>query len=160
MKKYYTERSFPARWDKALPHSITNEILKNKRRAPYSRNIFQSELKFAPSSTNYLSPSHKLLGEQNKNTRFDSLISKISTISKRQSKVGAVSEKFFKKSVSNNIKSIHKVNADEENEKKQVVRQFSDTVKGNMFTISKSGQKFRELKLRKHLGQFHVKGNQ
>lgn len=159
MKKFYTERSLASRWDKALPQSVTCEVLKNIRRVPYSKNIFQSETKFASSTNPHCSPKSKVKNKETQNTKLENLISRISTVTESKSKSGMISERIFKNRVKSNIKSIHYVDPEEEHEKKQVVRQFSDNIKGSMFTISKSGQKFREINLRKKLGQYHTKSN-
>lgn len=159
MKKFYTERSLATRWDKSLPQSVTSEILKNIRRVPYSKNIFQSDAKLAASTNAHCSPQSKTLNKNDKNTKLENLISKISTVSRKKYKAGTISEKIFKNRVKSNIKSIHNIDPEEEHEQKQVVRQFSDNIKGSMYTISKSGQKFREINLRRKLGQYHTKSN-
>jgi hypothetical protein len=87
-------------------------------------------------------------------------MSKISTVALKKSKISSLSEKYFKNSIATNIKGLKKIttfNEKEEKEKNDVIKEFSNCIKGNMFTISKSGKKFREIKLKQRLSNVQVK---
>lgn len=61
------------------------------------------------------------------------------------------SEKLFRTKVQKSMKSLTQFNLEEQKEEKEVIDAFSNTIKINMYTMSKPGLKFRKVNLRKQL---------
>ena len=160
MHKFYTEKSLTTRWERYISPSITNEILKNTRRSKNYRNSIYPEARDHSSSRTNLSPEVLQKSTLTRSPKLNSLMSKISNLALKQTKIPTLSEKLFRQNIDNKIKVLKKFNTEKEKEVKErneVAKEFSKSIKGNMFTISKSGKKFREIKLRKRLSSIHTK---
>lgn len=160
MHKFYTEKSLTTRWERYISPSITNEVLKNTRRSKNYRNSIYPEARDHSSSRTNLSPEVVQKSTLTRSPKLNKLMSKISNLALKQTKITTLSEKLFRKNIDTKIKGLKKFNTEKEKEVKErneVVKEFSKSIKGNMFTISKSGKKFREIKLRQRLSSIHTK---
>lgn len=88
-------------------------------------------------------PSKKVKQE----TKYSKLMEKIQNIPETKN----FSERIFRTKIKKSMKSLHQINIDDQKETKEVIDAFSSVVKGKMFSISKSGLKFRKLTLSKQL---------
>lgn len=79
--------------------------------------------------------------------KYSKLMEKIESVPETIKK----SEKLFRIKVQKSMKSLVQFNLEEQKEEKQVIDAFSNSVKVNMYTMSKPGLKFRKVNLRKQL---------
>jgi hypothetical protein len=95
--------------------------------------------------------------EPSKKSKLDILISKISRLSDSNKNHSPPSIKPFKKSISRSLKSLVELDIESLKEKKEVVDHYSSSIKSSMYSISCSGKKYREARLKKHLSSMHIR---
>ena len=162
MHKYYTEKSITTRWDKKLPSTLSQEMLKSQRRPKNHRVSYyplieerklesDGKPKFISNQevnfdTNPLSRPRKK--QTNLQKKYETLYKKITSLSDRKKSI-TEDYKVFKKSITKNMKSLEVPDGTSEAEQKQVIKDYGGSTKLNLYTIKKAGIKYRTSSLRK-----------
>lgn len=162
MHRYFIDNSS---WKKALPADIESRILKNHRtpKQHLAEKYFSEQVKLSSDLQEiHTSPKKSqlkiprvyspptTLGESKSSEKFDLLLSKLSC--SPQSKSNRSYDIIFRKRLTKNIQDLKNVGGFDLVEQKEVVKSFGDTTKGNMFSTTKGGIKFRVSKLKKEIG--------
>lgn len=172
MHKYNTEKSHTSNWKKNLSSQIGLRVFKNQRRAkPHLAETLASDRKesiydyraIAASSHNFHVSSPKVTSptfsaEKSKsNKKLDILLSKISNPPEMKNLKN--NEQFFRRSITKSIQNLENAEVPDFKEQKNIIKNFSESVKTNMFSITKNGIKFRVNHLRKQINAgFNRKG--
>ncbi|OMJ79007.1 hypothetical protein SteCoe_21036 [Stentor coeruleus] len=156
MHKYIIEKTHNSSQKKSLSSQISSSLYKNHRRSnPHLAGIKSSERKesiydyraIAASSHNF----HKSISvEKSKSQKkLDMLLSKISN--PHENKNLKNNENFFRNSITKSIQELEIAEVPDFKEQKDIIKNFSESVKTNMFSITKNGIKFRVNHLRKQI---------
>ena len=168
MHKYYTDRSLLTRWDKKISGSISQDVLKNRRRSKDHRAFYYPipELKKIESecvqksqicNLNIHSKNSILSKEiKSKHQKYDNLLNKISTLPIENSNLFSNFERMFKKNIMKNMKNMKSLENFEvisKQEQEDIVKDYSNSARAKMFTLKKSGAQFRRTSLRKLIAE-------
>lgn len=152
MSKYFNDPSSAAKIEKKV---TMRDMLKKKKKKPNCRSSYipvLDQLSEHRHKSSHLSPEDQYLKPFSSQSKLDTMYHKISDVS-TSNKFSSQSEKLFKKSITKNLKSLEPFDILSELEQKHLIQDYSSTVKLNMFSLKKTGVKYRQNSLRKLFSQ-------
>lgn len=142
----------------SIPESKSEKKLSTvKKRLTINRHSLYPESYKSSTSRKSLNPNPFSSVKSNKTGKIDLLMSKISNISDKNKNHSPPNVQQFKKNISRNIKSLIEIDLESAKEKKEVIEHYSTSIKSGMYSISCSGKKYREARLKKHLSAMHIR---
>ncbi|OMJ88683.1 hypothetical protein SteCoe_9301 [Stentor coeruleus] len=163
MHRYIIENS---NWKKGLPGDIETKILKNHRSPKQhlaEKKTFPEQLKLSSDAQEIHSISQRsqlkiprlyspqvALEESKSSEKLELILSKLSY--SPQLKSSRNHDVIFRKKLLKDIQDLKHVEDFGFEDQKEVVKNYDESVKGNMFSMTKCGMKFRVSKLKKEIG--------
>lgn len=169
MRRFSSEKLIVSNWNRKFSCTVTSDASKglqyiNKPRSSYflthdlkKQDTFNQKLHLQTSKFNSFDkdiPEEPVFNEKlEKLKNLENFILEIGNLTERKKMVTKQSEKNFKNTVKKNLKPLDDSRILSLKEQQELIKNYSNSAKSSMFTMTKSGVKFRKNNLNKRISK-------